>query len=129
MEEEKKRYCKKCGETKDVSKFEMYRHHSKKDVFLPTNRCKSCKMKHNNAWRKAKRDEEKKYYWVYYLPEEHYVGITSNVKNRIATHIRDGRITEGYELVVKCRHPARALMIEAILHLKGYYGCNYKYYP
>ena len=113
--------CRVCEELKSVKDFETRKG-------IPTNRCKPCKYKMNNAWRRKKRDETKKYYWVYYLPEEHYVGITSNVKERMLAHKHNNKCVDDYELCGKYRHPAQAIIAEAMFHLRGYHGCNYKYY-
>lgn len=113
--------CRVCNKQKPIEDFGTR-------LGKPTNRCKPCKYKQNNEWRKKKRDATKKYYWVYYLPEEHYVGITSDIKARMEQHEYNGKITDGYELYGKYRHPAEAIIVEAWFHLHGYYGCNYKYY-
>lgn len=110
--------CRVCNEIKEISKFSTR-------LGKPTNECKPCKYKRNNAWRAAKRKEYKTYY-VYYLPEEHYIGFTKNIKERMATHKNQGRITEGLEIIGGYKHPASALMVEAAFHLHGYNGCNYE---
>ena len=113
--------CTKCNKEKRINEFSTR-------LGKPTNRCKPCKYKYNNSWRKKKRDETKKYYWVYYLPEEHYIGITSDIEARMKAHRYKGKITDGYELCGKYRHPAQAIIVEALFHLREYNGCNYKYY-
>lgn len=109
--------CRVCGEEKEIKDFGTR-------LSKPTNRCKPCKYQMNNVWRKKKNNTDKKYF-VYYLPEEHYIGFTYNIKERMYKHKQDGRITEGFEVIGQYKHPAAALMIEAAFHLHGYNGCKY----
>jgi hypothetical protein len=85
--------------------------------------CKECGRGQRRGWRDSKKDG---YWYVYYLPEEHYVGITSLIGDRMNTHFREGRIIDDYEIIAKYNHPALALMTEALFHYCGYEGCNYK---
>ena len=38
-------------------------------------------------------------YFVYYLPEEHYIGMTNYLKRRMYQHRKKGKCTEGMEIV------------------------------
>jgi len=110
--------CRVCNIEKPINEFGTR-------LGKPTNRCKPCKYKQNNAWRRKKNSENRLYY-VYYLPEEHYVGFTYNIKQRMYEHKNQGKITDGYEVYGGYKHPAAALMVEAYFHLHGYLGCNYE---
>jgi len=110
--------CNKCKEEKLFTEFGTR-------LGKPIGTCKKCKYKYNNDWRKKKNSGDRLYY-VYYLPEEHYVGFTYNITERMYEHRNRGKITEGYEIYGGYKHPAAALMLEAYFHLHGYEGCNYK---
>lgn len=84
--------------------------------------CKDCGRSQRRGWRENKKDG---YWYVYYLPEEHYIGITSLINERMKEHNQKGKITEGFEIIAKYNHPALALMTEALFHYCGYEGCNY----
>ena len=114
----KTKVCRVCSKEKEIKDFGTR-------YGVPTNRCKPCKYKMNNAWRKQKNDKNRQYY-VYYLPEHHYIGFTYNIKERMYEHKNKGKIIEGYEIMGPYKHPAAALMVEAAFNLHGYYGCNYK---
>lgn len=62
---------------------------------------------------------------VYYLPEEHYIGITKNLKRRIKAHNHSGKITEGYEVVAYFERYVDAMYLEVMFHQRGYNGCRY----
>ncbi len=62
-------------------------------------------------------------YHVYYLPEEHYVGITNDVAARCSAHRRRyGRITEGFEVLASFERRVDAAWFEVMLHQRGYHG-------
>ena len=61
-------------------------------------------------------------YSVYYIPEEHYVGMSNNPKYRIAKHKHLGKITEGWEILFSFENPILAHLMETKLHLMGYNG-------
>jgi len=74
---------------------------------------------------KAYRDkckEEYQGYSVYYIPEEHYVGMSNNPKFRMAKHKHLGKITEGWEVLHSFDNPILAHLMETRLHLMGYNG-------
>ena len=48
------------------------------------------------AYEKKRRQEG---FWVYYLPEEHYVGVTTYMTDRMSGHKRDGNNTEGHRVL------------------------------
>ena len=65
-------------------------------------------------------------YWVYYLPESHYVGMTNNLAVRLSTHKgRDGRCVDNYKLLYHCDCPKTAAYHEALFQsVLGMEGLN-----
>ena len=59
---------------------------------------------------------------VYYLPEEHYIGIANNIKSRIRNHKSSGKITEGWIIVAKFERRVDAHLMETMFHVRGYQG-------
>lgn len=128
MESVKK--CSLCSEIKPLDDFS-------KDKSKSFGRCSSCKAchalyyrKNSNKIKKRVSNHMKSYadgtYCVYYLPEEHYVGMTNNAKNRMRQHRYKGKITHGHEIVARFDNPYDALILEAELHRRGYRGCQYQ---
>ena len=86
---------------------------------------------YNKAWNIANK-EKKKAKWnsyndglftVYLLPEENYVGMTSNFYYRLSTHkCKHKRNTEGAKVLGKYKTKKMALYVEAMYHDKGYNG-------
>jgi len=63
------------------------------------------------------------YYTVYYLKEEHYVGMTSSVHTRLQNHKNNhNRHIEDVEIIGKYETKREALRVEAALHSMGYLG-------
>lgn len=58
----------------------------------------------------------------YYLPEEHYIGITRNFRNRLSKHKTMGKITEGAEIVAYFERSVDAHYLETLFHMRGYRG-------
>ena len=88
------------------------------------NGCKSCRKARGHYKTKRYKDG---HYTVYYLPEHHYVGMTNALRNRLREHRgRNGRITEGYEIIGTYKKAVDAHLVETILHSMGYYGFHYK---
>ena len=89
---------------------------------------------YNKAYREANKEEEaarhktyrerlkEGHYSVYYLPEEHYIGVTSGVKIRMLNHDSDGMLTDGYEVVFTSTDKKEAYAFERKLHSMGYNG-------
>jgi hypothetical protein len=90
------------------------------------------KNEYNEEQRLKVREYSKKYqekrvnlyigYSVYYIPEEHYVGMSRNVVARITKHRHLGKITDGWEVIQSFKDPIRAHLMETQLHLMGYNG-------
>ncbi len=83
-------------------------------------RCKECR--NNDLSEKRRETKEKLGCAVYYLPEEHYVGITNDIKDRIQQHRKRGKITEGYEVLCYCERRVDAHLIETMFHIRNYNG-------
>ena len=100
--------CKSCGNS-----------------FVPLNSLHSycskvCKRKSNYI---SRRDD---HYSVYYLPEEHYVGITNSMYDRMQHHRHKGKIIEGYEVIAKFEREVDAMWLEIMFHQRGYHGFRTK---
>jgi len=86
--------------------------------------CKTCVNKYNAEYRKKKQAEQDGWV-VYYLPEEHYVGVTSSYWKRVSSHKHLGKLVDDAEVVAKFDNPFDALILEAELHRRGYLGFQY----
>jgi len=74
---------------------------------------------------KSKKDG---YYTVYYLKEEHYVGMTDYLTYRLKVHkSRNNRHIEDVEVIAKYKTKEGATRVEAALHSMGYNGRNPSY--
>ena len=83
------------------------------------------KRKKHLEQQSAYRDKCKKEYpgyTVYYIPEEHYVGMTSNPRYRMSKHKHLGKIIDGWEVLCSFENPILAHLMETRLHLMGYNG-------
>lgn len=77
-----------------------------------------------------KRKKEKKktsFYSLYYLPEEHYIGVTNQLDLRMLNHRCKGKVTEGYEVIMNTHTKREALNIERRFHKFGFRGGNANY--
>ena len=82
------------------------------------------KQKHrdsNKRWRQTKKTS---CFSVYYLPEEHYVGITNSLYLRMKDHNDHGKITEGYVEIARFERKVDAAWFEILFHKRGYNGFN-----
>lgn len=61
-------------------------------------------------------------YSVYYIPEEHYIGMSKNVYSRMIKHNHLGKIIDGWEVIESFENPIRAHLMETQFHLMGYNG-------
>ena len=108
--------CGDCAEIIDRSEIKDRRH-----------LCNACfnkrLLKYNNARNKGIITDGK--FYLYYLPEEHYIGITNNPKNRIPQHTYRGKIIDGWEIVAEYDNPKLCAFHEALMHLIGYNGSAY----
>ena len=68
------------------------------------------------------------FYTMYYLPEEHYIGITNQPEIRMIGQRKEGRNTEGWEVVYTFKTKREALDMERKFHdVLGYFGGNSRY--
>lgn len=67
------------------------------------------------------------YYYVYYLPNENYVGMTVNVFGRKRDHKNRGMNVDGFKILSKCTSKSEARILECSYHQKGYNGKTGKY--
>lgn len=116
--------CSKCNRKKRRDLF--HRDRSKKSGL--SSYCKSCKRKSDKkrTGKYGDKDEHGNYiYTVYYLPEEHYVGMTKDLLYRMRDHRKNGKIVEGYEVVGRFKSAKQAHLMETVLHIMGYHGFHY----
>lgn len=66
-----------------------------------------------------------KFYYLYYIPEEHYVGVTNDPKRRMQNHRAQGKVAKEWEIILKSKNPKLVAYYEALLHLIGYEGSSY----
>lgn len=117
--------CIKCNRLKRTHLFHKDR--SKKSGL--SSYCKSCKKKFDSLRKRKYGDLDKDgnlIYTVYYLPEEHYVGMTKDLLERMRDHTKKGKIVDGYEIVGQYLNPKIAHLLETQLHYRGYHGFQYK---
>lgn len=107
--------CNKCNIEKSVDEFFLKKSRGKVNW---QGYCKECTYKQKKAWRESKKDGLT---YVYYLPEEHYVGITNHVDSRMREH-KKIRITDNYEIIAKFERRVDAHWFETMLHQRGYNG-------
>ena len=131
------KYCKYCDSTKCIDRFA--KHHT--SYLGVSNKCKDCTNKYNAAYRnnpenkkkasEYKRDRyvsslnENKMVAVYYLPEEHYIGITNSLKQRMRDHSKRGKIVDGYEVIAYFERGVDAHLLETMFHIRGYRGYSH----
>ena len=85
------------------------------------------KIKADNIKFRKRYIEETNGYAVYYLPEEHYVGLTNNIRSRMNDHKKRGKCVDGYEILCVCESPIDAHLYETMFHQRGYNGFQYNY--
>ena len=123
--EEKSEYNKKWRE-KNKEHIAAYNHANKerKAAYIKANKEKL------DAYCKAYKESQKDgLYTVYYLKEEHYAGMTSNLSYRLSNHkTMKNRHIEDVEIIGKYKTKKEATRVEAALHSMGYLGRhpNYK---
>ena len=80
---------------------------------------KSAMLKKIRAYKAALKDD---FYTVYYLKEEHYIGVTNQPKIRMQNQKRNGKHVLDYEVVTTVKTKREALDIESLLHKLNYNG-------
>ena len=88
-------------------------------------RCKSCKQKSQILCPELARARGIKIPTVYYIPSKHYVGITTDLYNRISQHKYNGIDITDWTIVSNFDSIEEALIEEARYHSMGYNGCKY----
>jgi len=132
----KNKECSKCKVFKSSESF--YPHKKNKDGL--SYNCKKCIKAQRKSYYSGSKvrlsESNKRYrlnnellngYALYYLPEEHYVGFTNNIKARLRSHKNKNRITFGYEIIGVYKCPIYTHLLETRLHLMGYNGFQHKY--
>lgn len=79
--------------------------------------CKQQQWKNN---RRAK--ERNGLTYVYYLPEEHYIGMSNQMSYRMSRHRAQGKITDGMEVIAGFERRVDAAWLEVLFHQRGYNG-------
>ena len=107
--------CSSCNKEKNITEFYKDRKYYRSD-------CKVCTRKRNQKYREDNFDRKVK---VYYLPEEHYIGITElNINERMSKHRYKGKITDGYEIIGIFDRHVDAAWLEIMFHQREYNGYN-----
>lgn len=141
--------CKKCGVEKPLDQFNKT-FDKKQNKYYYKSYCKVCYNKICVKWQKNNKERnlenQRKYklkhpemnkiaakkfkaskidgfHYVYYLPEEHYVGVTNSMFNRMENHkyLRK-RYVDNVEIVYKTPNRKEAELVELKLHSLGYEG-------
>ena len=83
-------------------------------------------IKAKNKQRKAhyKRTKTNSFYTLYYLPEEHYVGMSQQPKIRLQNHKSAGKHVLDYEVIGTFKNKRECLTAEHYMHSIGYNGTN-----
>ena len=79
-----------------------------------------------DARKKAK--AKSKEYSLYYLPEDHYVGVTNQISLRLINHKIKGKHILEYEIIGVFKSKKEALRTERYLHSIGYNGSQQNNY-
>ena len=83
------------------------------------------RKEYDRRYREAHKDG---LYTVYYIKEEHYAGMSCNLRHRLRHHKNVyNRHIEDVEVIGKYENKEEALRIEATLHSMGYNGRNPQY--
>jgi len=100
-------------------KYNAYiREYNKKRKSNDPNFIKKEKEYYRRKYLKMRQD----YFTVYYLPEEHYVGMTNCLKKRLREHENQGKIIDGWEIIANFKRAVDAHLYETKLHCIGYHG-------
>ena len=110
--------CSKCKEEKELDLFPIDKR--KKD-----GRQSSCRKCHTIQNSISRRKAKSHFFLLYYLPEEHYIGITNHINTRMSDHRKVGKITEGYEIIGQFERAVDAHLVETMFHMRGYNGFRY----
>jgi arginyl-tRNA--protein-N-Asp/Glu arginylyltransferase len=141
MSEEEK-ICTRCKEAKPITDFST-NGKSKSGKILYRSQCKVCRCEianrhysNNKEYHKEKNRKNylknikdkwygNKTYYVYYLPQHHYIGMTKNLKARLSLHYNSNKIVDDFEIVGEYDTAIEAHLVETQLHYMGYEGFRY----
>ena len=85
-------------------------------------RCKVCSNKYLAKWRS---NDILDYYIVYYLPKEHYIGITNQPKQRMADHkCHHNRDVTDWRIMYCSESKYEARLVENRFHDLGFNGLS-----
>ena len=106
----------KCTKCKTIKPYESFHRNNK---IKSTGRASMCKICFKKYWQGTKDG----LYYVYLLPEENYVGITSHVKRRMTAH-KDvhKRNIKGMRVLYSTTNRQEGFELESFLHTLGYKG-------
>ncbi len=97
---------------------------------------KAYMKEYNKKWNEENKEKVKAYdkeykaklhgelHHVYLLKDDHYIGVTSSIKNRFWKHKHEGRNTDNYRIMYSTLDRAKALEIEKQYHGMGFFGAN-----
>ncbi len=94
--------CDKCKKEKPIYKFS---NNKVKGKYYPRKTCNLCRVN------KIKKDG---CYYVYYLPQEHYCGITNSLVSRMIDHRKKGKNTDNYRVLYYSKDKKDACYHEAL---------------
>lgn len=81
---------------------------------------KKCSRREHNY--RTRENEKAQGYWLYYLPEEHYIGITCRPKLRMQAHKTNGFYVNDVEWIANFERQVDAAWLEIMFHQRGYNG-------
>jgi len=111
--------CTKCNIEKPFEDFAVKK--SNKSTGRAA-RCKKCMNIYLAKWRN---EDKLDYYMIYYLPEEHYIGLTTQPKQRMADHkSHHNRNTTGWRVMYCTESKYEARLIENRYHDLGFNGLS-----
>ena len=105
--------CTCCKEIKNIAEF-----HKLSKGYYKSN-CKKCR---SNEAKERIASKKNGTHYLYYIPEEHYVGITNQVLTRMSKHRFYNKITDGFEIICEFKSQKQAHLYETLLHCMGYNG-------
>jgi len=111
--------CTQCSTEKNLEDFAVKK--SNKSTGRAS-KCKECMNAYLAKWRESDRLD---YYMVYYLPKEHYIGITNQPKQRMGDHkCHHGRDTTGWRVMFCSESKYEARLVENRYHDLGFNGLS-----
>ena len=147
-----RKVCSKCKQEKLLTEFNKRLNY--KGINVGSSYCKVCVVEGRREWAvrtgydnskackeyrrvnsKQIKEYERKYrlerqsktnfkYCVYLLPEEHYCGKSIDPVNRKVAHKSNGKITDGFEIVMWFEKEKDALKLERCFHKLGWLGAD-----